>query len=195
MSVSATIFGSILVGWTLSFYNGGRSVNRNRGFRARVEVLGGTPVSKTLSQFAKSMRRRAALVETSGNYLAQAGARGFLKTTAELTPVDTSAAVSNWIVGNGAAVVTFIPPHVLGTKGSTRKQSTRQTIAEGNKQIELKRPGQALHITNSTPYIKRLDEGSSRQFAGGFVPAGILAFRLRVSEALKTLWTRKVSNG
>lgn len=141
------------------------------------------------------MRKRAELVETSGNYLAQAGSRGFLKTTAELTPVDTSAAVSNWIVGNGQAVVTFIPPHVLGTKGSTRRQSLKQTIAEGNREIALKRPGQPLHITNSAPYIKRLDEGSSRQFAGGFVPAGILSFRLRVAEALKTLWTRKVANG
>lgn len=143
--------------------------------------------SRTLKDLAKSMRARAENLENFGNEVAKAGVDAMLVEMVEVTPVDESTALSNWQVNIGNAAADELPAHVLGEKGSTRGASAGQTLAEGRAELQYKKPGQPVFLSNLTPYIADLDDGSSRQFAGGFVPRALIIFRLAVQEAKRKL--------
>jgi hypothetical protein len=93
------------------------------------------------------------------------------------TPVDTSQALSNWIVTLGARNVGTIDPHFPGEHGSTQKGSAAQTIAEAQAVLKAKKPGQVIFITNNLPYIRRLNDGYSGQAPAGFVERAVLIAR------------------
>lgn len=141
-----------------------------------------------LRDLATSMRKRAAVVETMGNTLSQAGTQAMLETLVEVTPVDTSAALSNWQVNLNNPPADELPPYFAGSHGSTRASSGQEALTEGTAEIERKKPGQTIFLSNMVPYITRLDEGSSSQFPGGFVPRALLVFRLAMQEAAKNLF-------
>lgn len=92
------------------------------------------------------------------------------------TPVDTSQALSNWQVGGSTG--SPIPPHYRGAGGSTQGASAAAAIAAAEDAIAAARGAQRLVIFNSLPYIRALNEGSSRQAPAGFVEAAILRGRL-----------------
>lgn len=81
------------------------------------------------------------------------------------TPVDTGWARANWRVGIGTSI--------RGTVG------TKSSVNFGPQQADLARllsyrTGQGkLRISNSVPYIRRLNEGSSSQAPAGFIEAAI----------------------
>lgn len=88
------------------------------------------------------------------------------------TPVDTSKALSNWVVTlspRGGS----IDPHVPGKFGSTQFASASTTILEARRVLEMKKPGQIIYITNSADYIHKLNAGSSSQAPAGFVDIAI----------------------
>lgn len=146
-------------------------------------------MTKDLNHLAARMERLAGLVETSASRLAVAGVRAAVRELVYVTPVDTSEALSNWQVSLNAPPAVNIPPYYPGIKGSTRRSSAEQAINEAEAALTVKEPGQTLFLYNLTPYIKRLDEGSSSQFAGGFVPRALISFRVAVEEARKTLFS------
>jgi hypothetical protein len=145
-------------------------------------------VSQSLSQFATSIEARAKRVETYGNDLAIAGSKAMLKIMAEDTPVDTSEALSNWQAGAGSAPQGPIPPHATGSHGSTRETSLSEAITLADAIIQTKTPGQPLFISNTAKHIVDLDIGTSKQFAGGFVAQGLIAFHEAVATARAALW-------
>lgn len=97
------------------------------------------------------------------------------------TPVDTSEALSNWVVsigeGVGGIVRGAIPPHFRGKHGSTYKASAAETVSNAKIALQAKQPGETIWITNSAPHIKYLNDGSSAQQPAGFVERAILLGR------------------
>lgn len=101
-----------------------------------------------------------------------------------VTPVDTSEALSNWQVNLGNPAADNLPPYYVGTRGSTQGASAQQAIEEADAELAFKKPGQRLFISNLAPHIGKLDEGSSTQFPGGFVPRARISFSVAVEEAI-----------
>jgi hypothetical protein len=97
------------------------------------------------------------------------------------TPADTSKALSNWRVGQGAAGA--IAPYFPGEGGSTRGSSGDAAIAAAEEAIKAARGANKLVIFNSVPYIRRLNEGSSLQAPAGFIEAALLQGRLEAKAA------------
>lgn len=105
-----------------------------------------------------------------------------------VTPVDTSQALSNWQVNLTSPAPDEIGPYYPGDRGSTRGASAREAIEQATQELAYKKPGQPIYLSNLVDYIKKLDEGSSSQFAGGFVPRALLVFRLAAQEARKRIF-------
>lgn len=141
----------------------------------------------TLKGLAKSMRKRAEAIPELGSELAKAGTLAMLEEMVQITPVDTTEALSNWQVNLGNPAADELPPHVAGHRGSTRGVSADKTLADGRAELQYKKPGQPIFLSNLAGHIKELDSGSSTQFPGGFVPRALIAFRLGVQEAKKRL--------
>lgn len=76
------------------------------------------------------------------------------------TPVDTGTARSNWIASLNAPVVKLVKPG--------QKQ-------EAGPIIENYKLSDIILISNSLPYIKRLNEGHSQQAPAGFVDMAVQA--------------------
>lgn len=144
-------------------------------------------MGRSLKDLAKSMRERAKGLDTLASDVSKAGSEAMLRELVEVTPVDTSTALSNWQVGIGVPVANDIPAVAEGRYGSTRGASADKTVADGLQKLQSKRPGETIFLSNLTPYIGDLDDGTSRQFAGGFVPRALIVFRLAVKDAKKRL--------
>jgi hypothetical protein len=101
-----------------------------------------------------------------------------------VTPVDTSEALSNWVVALGGSGYGAqpIPPHVLGSSGSSAEASAAIAIANAKEALRKAQPRKALAIINAVPYLKQLNEGSSAQAPAGFVEAAILVGRQAAKE-------------
>lgn len=130
-----------------------------RGLAARLNKL----VDTGLDDMVAEERARVALA--------------IIRALIENTPVDTTAALSNWRVSDGP-LAAAIAAHVPGSQGSTRGASIAVALAEAEAAIRARRYAKALVIFNTIPYIQRLNEGYSRQAPAGFVEKAILVGRL-----------------
>ena len=137
-------------------------------------------MGQSLKQFATSMRARAAKVPEIANKLAIAGTEAMLRGVVADTRVDTSEAVSNWMISIGSPTNVRKQPHVLGNMGSTRGPSSAKSISEGLEVLFTKRPGQTVYLSNTVDYIKIIDDG--------FIPLALIQFRLAVQDAKKDMW-------
>lgn len=134
-------------------------------------------MAKGLLDLAASMERKAKAIDAAASQLAVETAQTIVGDLAFKTPVDTSQALSNWIVTLDSPSDNKIKPHFPGEGGSTQKASAAETINQARKVLSGKRPGQKIYITNNLPYIKRLNEGYSKQAPAGFVERSVLIGR------------------
>ncbi|MCC6271123.1 MAG: hypothetical protein IT190_07585 [Microbacteriaceae bacterium] len=134
----------------------------------------------TLRNLTSRMRLLERDVKLRANEIAKDVGRAVLRSVAINTPVDTSKAVSNWQIGYDEPNFTNLPPHFPGQQGSTRAQSTAETIAVGNLFIRSKRPGVELHISNGLDYIEKIDLKSS---SPGFKDKAIAAGKNELAKA------------
>ncbi len=137
-----------------------------------------------LLQLADRMDKFAASIPEAASNAAVEVALAIVKDLAVKTPVDTSQAISNWIVTLGNPSSNKIPPHFPGEQGSTFFESSEETIAEAYNVLDEKQPGQDIYITNNQDYIIKLNEGSSRQQPAGFVERAVLIGR-KISSNVK----------
>lgn len=144
-------------------------------------------MARDLRSLAKSMRKRAKGLDTLASDIAVAGTLAMLEEMVEVTPVDESTSLSNWQVNLSSPAADVLPAHVLGKRGSTRGASADKTLADGRAELQYKKPGQPIFLSNLNPWISDLDHGSSPQFAGGFIPRALIVFRLAVQDAKKRL--------
>ena len=83
----------------------------------------------------------------------------------QFTPKDTGRARSNWNVG-----INRVDDSVR-TEGPFRSES--ETVADGKAAIARAKQGDEIHITNSLPYIDRLNRGWSHRAPAGFVERAV----------------------
>lgn len=132
---------------------------------------------RTLLDLANQMDGLSKKIAQSASDAAIKVAQTIVADLAYKTPVDTSQALSNWIVQVGSAYVGKIDPHYPGEFGSTRNSSAQATINAAIAALKAKKPGEPIFIRNNQPYIVRLNEGYSGQAPAGFVEASIMIGR------------------
>jgi hypothetical protein len=133
-----------------------------------------------LLDLARALEKKKKLIDESASALAVDTAEKIVKDLVLNTPVDTSNALSNWIVTLGSKATGVIPPHYLGSRGSTQKTSASEAINNARKQLKSKKVGQSIFITNNVDYIGRLNDGYSRQAPAGFVERAVLIGRKNI---------------
>lgn len=92
----------------------------------------------------------------------------------EHTPVDVTTAASNWQASINAPAMFELPAIYPGERGSTAEQSRREALAHVTRTMADKDPGETIYLSNLTPYIIDLNNGSSKQEPPGFFQRGIL---------------------
>lgn len=114
------------------------------------------------NQFSKRLRLRADRFERGAERIVKNAARASLEIMVINTPIDTSRAVSNWIVTTDGPSSDYIEAYSPGSRGSTASLSVAEVLANGRNAIEGFRIGQDrdLFITNNTPYLRYI-EGSA----------------------------------
>lgn len=118
----------------------------------------------TLNVFAKRMRDRADEIAKNVNQTVIETALIVDAKVILSTPVDTGRARANWRAEIGGPFTSEVD-----------STSASEAISQGRQTIGARRPGQTIYISNNVPYIKRLNEGSSKQAPAGFVEAAAKA--------------------
>lgn len=137
-------------------------------------------MSGDLRTLARNCERRAKAIERNANDCKIEAASQMLEYLVDATPVDTSKALSNWQVGVGRPVSAEIEAHVRGEAGSTADASAAVALANGLGQIRRAKPGQPVYLSNLVPYIRRLNNGWSKQAPAGFIDGAIEIGRMVV---------------
>lgn len=118
-------------------------------------------------------------VDRAGEERAKKAALAMISYLAKETPVDSSRALSNWLVSVGieGPRKVYIQARYHGYAGSTRWQSVRATEHEAARILSRRLGRRSIFIVNNAPYIQRLNRGWSSQSPGGFIEAAILIGR------------------
>lgn len=120
--------------------------------------------------FSKLMRTRKKNLPEEVHTVVKDTTKAYLITAADVTPVDTGLAISNWRVGVNEAPSGVINAHVPGKFRSTALENLNATIQAAMSIIDSGRPGDVYRIVNNVEYIGDLNNGSSTQ-----APAGMTA--------------------
>lgn len=128
-----------------------------------------------LDDFAKRMDRIAVTVESNVERAVKDCAHAVTKSVVLTTPADTGKARSNWTAELDAAFSRLFPAHVPGTKGSTAEANADIAIDQASEVIERfdATANREIHIANSLPYIRALNDGHSKQAPAGFVEQAV----------------------
>lgn len=132
---------------------------------------------KTLLDLAIRMERAAERIPEIANEAKQEVAVAIQTDLARVTPVDTSKAVSNWVMSRDEPFAVELEPYYEGEQGSTFDQSSQAVIAQGLKVAKTAVPGESLFISNNADYIRDLNDGSSDQAPVGFVQRSVIIGR------------------
>jgi hypothetical protein len=134
---------------------------------------------RTLRDLANWLERVAIkLPEQASNERAKKAAEIILADLIAVTPVDTTKAVSNWQIGLGTPAHETLPPYAPGKSGATASISRAAALSVGKQLLAIKKPEQPVFISNPLPYIRRLNNGWSKQAPAGFVERAVLLGRL-----------------
>lgn len=146
-------------------------------------------MARTLKDLANEVRAFSDGLNEVSNQASCEVALAIVTDLAPKTPVDTSKALSNWRVGIGQKPALAIPPHSPGRHGSSQEASVAATISEAKAKLAAKKPGETIWISNVLPYIRRLNEGYSKQAPAGFVERAILIGR-KIAETISARLTK-----
>lgn len=126
----------------------------------------------TVKEVKNGLRTALEGATREGNERKKKAIRAMAKHLIAVTPVDTTKAQSNWLVGLGEPAKSE-----LGPRGETRESSGSMTYAEVDRLIRTAKAGQTIYLTNNVAYIGRLNAGSSKQAPAGFIEAAGLIGR------------------
>ena len=121
-----------------------------------------------LGKFSKTVRTKHAALVTRV-------ARAAHETAFQMTPIDTSRAMSGWV---SQVDVPFMgePVYTPGSRGSTLGEAVALNMTNINDTAAQYKFGQDWIIRNNVPYIELLEAGHSRQ-----APAGMMSFALQAA--------------
>lgn len=123
----------------------------------------------TLLELARACRQAPAEIARVTRDARNSLAGVLLSDLTLITPVDTSQALSNWVV-SPAPAGSELPPHVEGKGGSTRNASAKVAYAKGKSAMRKIPVGTSLFLVNYAGHIDLLEyKGVSPQQAKGFV--------------------------
>lgn len=120
-------------------------------------------------------RNFAALMKKAGRkaeMVVRASALSVGASLVQRTPVDTGRAKANWVPGIGS----------VSTK-TTGDINAEAALGAINQALQTWKPGQTIYITNSLPYIKRLEDGWSKQAPAGMVRLTVVEWKDSVRRA------------
>lgn len=132
---------------------------------------------KTLYDLALDMEKLAERIPQAANQIKIATTATIHGYLLDDTPVDTSKALSNWVVTADEPWRLEIEAHHEGDLGSTQSQSIAEAKTAAKQQYSRVKPGESLFISNNASYIGDLNNGSSKQAPAGFIEASILKAR------------------
>lgn len=127
-----------------------------------------------LNDLAKRMKRIALLLPTEGARCAVETALMMELTLVRETPVDTSLHLSNWQASLDVPFDNEIEAYFEGSFGSTRKESGDAALFVAKNNIQSKKPGETIFLSNNGPVIRELDDGTISKQPGGFVQKSLL---------------------
>jgi hypothetical protein len=133
----------------------------------------------TLPKYIESIQEgmAPALVEVHKS-IATAG----LEQVVEATPVDTSLAVSNWLVSLTGPVKSIAPARATSVKGSGASVARGATIQLGKSKISALKFGQTVFISNNVPYIGLLESGSPKHRANNMTSKAMQSMSVRAKQ-------------
>ena len=140
-------------------------------------------MARTLLHLAARLERASKKVDSEANRIKKKAATVIVRDLIMVTPVDKSTALSNWLATNGAASNRTIKAHSLGSAGSTRGASVSSALSNAMAIIAKAKPGVPIFLTNNLPYIRRLNDGYSKQQPAGFVERAKLLGGKTIREA------------
>ena len=125
-----------------------------------------------MSNFGKRMMNRAEQVKAHENKAMRQLGMETVRPLSFISPVDTGALRSNWVVGLGVPPMQEIEPYAKGSKGSTGAINSQMATDKGLMIISqyTRDKHEALYIRNNLGYVNILNEkGTSAQAPIGFV--------------------------
>ncbi|MHA6642130.1 HK97 gp10 family phage protein [Mesorhizobium sp. A623] len=140
-----------------------------------------------LDGFSKRMSRISIEVEGGVEHAVKDCAGAVARSVISNTPVDTGRARSNWTAQMDATFAGLFPAHVPGVKGSTATANAEVAIEKAEaviEQFDISK-NSSIHISNSLPYIRALNDGHSKQAPADFV-------KLAVMDGLATVRNAKI---
>ena len=126
---------------------------------------------KFLAKFTKELAEK---IKVGSKELTKEVAKELVETLVDRTPVDTSLAVSNWQASLDRPNTSEINAYFEGNKGSTRRVSSDAAIKAADSNIDGRKDGQDIYVTNNVDYIDDLNNGHSSQAPTGFIENSIL---------------------
>ncbi len=131
-------------------------------------------MANELEDFARRIRIQANRVEPGATQAVIDCSSAVARELVENTPADTGRAITNWDAAVGSVPSSYKTEAAApGSKGSTREANVTSALARMLAAISKYRPGQSVNLTNSAPYIGKLNAGSSLQAPAGFIEAAI----------------------
>lgn len=138
-----------------------------------------------LSDLAIRLDKLADKIEAAPSKVAAAFALVLIDELTTRTPVDTSKALSNWLLSLNDPVLIDMDAYYEGIRGSTATASKTEVLSFAETVLAGKKPGQGVFISNAAPYIRKLEEGSSQQAPTGFVKQSLFAARAQLPAIIK----------
>lgn len=124
-----------------------------------------------LKTFSRRIRIRANKISKNTDDLVKKVILAVDQAVVLATPVDTGRARANWRPSIGAPITDTLPE-------PPNKQAGLRSALDAGEQVARQYKGgensPTVHITNSLPYIKHLNDGSSKQAPRNFVNTAIL---------------------
>lgn len=134
-----------------------------------------------LQDLADEIRSLAASIEQQTSDFAVHIAYESIVYLAFNTRVDTSQALSSWIVTFDEPATERNLPHFPGVGGSTLAESGAQTVEDASNKLAEKIPGHPIFISNNWGYVARLNEEDHYEDAVMVLANSLLAdFKLKV---------------
>lgn len=145
----------------------------------------------TLKGLAARMNAEAERLEDYAHdaklYLAHTIAYDLIDTT----PVDTSRALSNWLISAGSRSNVGTIDFAKGERGNTRSTSAAMAKARVDASLAAVSPGQSVFISNVVRYIVYLNRGHSGQAPAMFVENSVLRGRMKLRQQIQAGGFRK----
>ena len=126
-------------------------------------------------EFVRILNNRKKNFQKNSVEVANQYALAIQKELLQNTPVDTAKAISNWTVTLDRPHDAEEPTYFVGMKGSSREASIRSAYDQAKTALSDRRYGQRIFITNTAPYILRLNDGYSMQAPAGFIEDSVYA--------------------